>query len=243
MRPKLQFCINGHDTFITGRTTDGHCRECRNEKRRKYNKGEKPKKLFCKWGHEIAIVGRYPSGACIRCDQERKRDKNIIREQRKEYRHKNKEKLKLKKKQWYDSNRDAILEQKKIYLQSNKEQINASRAKRTKENINFKLALYLRCRINSAIKTNQKSGSAVRDLGCSIPFFKDYIESLFHGGMTWDNWGDVWELDHIKELWEFNLTDLIQFKEAVNYLNMQPLLIEDHRKKTADGMVRRRYTK
>jgi uncharacterized membrane protein YheB (UPF0754 family) len=239
MRPKQQFCPKGHDKDITGRTTDGHCRECTNERRRKYNKGEKPKKLFCKRGHEIAVVGRYPSGGCIGCSQERKRDKDIIREQRKEYRSRNKEKLKLKKKQFYDANRDVILEQKKVYEQNNREKINASQVRRRKENINFKLASYLRFRINSAIKSGQKTGSAVRDLGCTIPFLKDCIAAQFHDGMTWDNWGEVWELDHIKELWEFDLSDKEQFKQAVHYTNMQPLTVEDHRKKTANGMTRR----
>jgi len=46
------------------------------------------------------------------------------------------------------------------------------------------------------------------------------------------NWGEVWELDHIKELHTFDLTDRDQFLKACNYMNLQPLTIEDHKKKT-----------
>ncbi|MGH7974928.1 MAG: hypothetical protein ACREBR_05335 [bacterium] len=50
--------------------------------------------------------------------------------------------------------------------------------------------------------------------------------------MSWTNWGEVWELDHIKRLADFDLTEPIQFKQAVHYTNLQPLTIEDHKKKT-----------
>lgn len=96
----------------------------------------------------------------------------------------------------------------------------------------FRLADNLRRRINKALKTNQKAGSAVKDLGCSIPEFKQYIESKFYSDMTWNNWGKVWELDHIQELHIFDLTDRDQFLKACHYTNLQPLTIEDHKKKT-----------
>ena len=102
------------------------------------------------------------------------------------------------------------------------------------DDVNFKLSVRLRHRLYEAIKGDYKSGSAVKDLGCSIASLKQYIESKFYGKMTWDNWGEVWELDHIKELREFNLQDPIQFKQAINYINLQPLTISDHIKKTSN---------
>ena len=57
--------------------------------------------------------------------------------------------------------------------------------------------------------------------------------------MTWNNWGKVWELDHIKELHTFDLTDKEQFLEAVHFTNLQPLTVEDHRyKSNADIKVK-----
>jgi hypothetical protein len=53
----------------------------------------------------------------------------------------------------------------------------------------------------------------------------------------------MWEIDHIIPLWKFDLEDSIQFKQAVHYTNLQPLTIEDHKKKTAKEFVERFYLK
>ena len=50
---------------------------------------------------------------------------------------------------------------------------------------------------------------------------------------TWDNWGVTWHLDHIKPLASFDLTDRAQFLLACHYSNLQPLLIAEHKAKTA----------
>ena len=74
------------------------------------------------------------------------------------------------------------------------------------------------------IKNNQKTGSAVGELGCTIDEFKVYIENKFQEGMSWENWKhDGWHLDHIKPLSSFDLTDREQFLEACHYTNLQPL--------------------
>lgn len=80
-----------------------------------------------------------------------------------------------------------------------------------------------------AIKKNSKTGSAVRDLGCSIEKFKEHIESLFESGMTWDNYGRYgWHIDHIKPLSKFDLTDSDQVKVACNFKNMKPMWWQDN---------------
>lgn len=96
----------------------------------------------------------------------------------------------------------------------------------------FKLKKALRARLKKAIKGNYKTGSAVRDAGASMDFVRNYIESKFYGEMTWENWGPYWQLDHIKSLATFDLMDREQFLKAVHYTNLQPLTVEDHRKKT-----------
>ena len=96
--------------------------------------------------------------------------------------------------------------------------------KRYKNDIQYKLTISLRTRLNRAIKNNQKTGSAVGELGCTIDEFKVYIENKFQEGMSWENWKhDGWHLDHIKPLSSFDLTDREQFLEACHYTNLQPL--------------------
>jgi hypothetical protein len=41
--------------------------------------------------------------------------------------------------------------------------------------------------------------------------------------MTWDNHGDVWEIDHIIGCINFDLTDIEQQKKCFHYTNLQPL--------------------
>jgi len=108
------------------------------------------------------------------------------------------------------------------------------------ESREVKLARLLRNRLRSAIHGEQKTGSAVRDLGCSIEHFKMHLEIKFYPHpetgetMNWTNWGrgyGKWQIDHIKPFHTFNLLEKSQLLEAVHYSNMQPLWYCDHKKK------------
>lgn len=129
----------------------------------------------------------------------------------KAYRELNKEKRKQHHDEWYKDNKA----HKAKYKQ-----------RRCKTDLNYRIACLLRTRLYDAVR-NDRSGSAVKDLGCSIEDFKGYISNFFVGGMTWDNYGE-WHLDHIKPLSKFDLTDRIQFKEACHYTNYQPLWAKDN---------------
>lgn len=99
------------------------------------------------------------------------------------------------------------------------------------QDINYKTIKILRVRLNVAIKNSLKTGSAVKDLGCSINKLKIYLQLQFHRNprgkheyMTWDNWSRMgWHIDHIKPLSSFDLTDPKQLKEACHYTNLQPM--------------------
>ena len=88
--------------------------------------------------------------------------------------------------------------------------------------INYKISGYLRSRLLASLKKQNKTGSAVRDLGCSIEFLKQYLESKFKPGMTWSNHGK-WHIDHIIPLSAFDLTIRKELLKACHYTNLQPL--------------------
>lgn len=120
----------------------------------------------------------------------------------------------------------------KKYYQLNKSKINKRRKKYESININHKISVRLRTRVCNAIKNNYKSGSAVRDLGCSIEELKIYLESKFLPGMSWDNYGlKGWHIDHIKPLSSFNLSNREEFLKACHYTNLQPLWAKDNLRK------------
>ena len=189
-------------------------------------------KQFCKHNHDTYICGRDSQNKCKDCRKNRsklvyishfrlsnkfcKRGHDVtICGRYKDY------KCKLCANEYYLTNKKSILKQK-LRRDNN----------RLKTDVIFKLKSRLRIRIYQALKGNYKAGFASKNLGCSIPELKQYIESKFYAGMTWDNWGKIWELDHVKELREFDLADPIQLKEAIYYTNLQPLTVEDHKKKT-----------
>lgn len=110
-----------------------------------------------------------------------------------------------------------------------KEKRRARQRKRITSDVDFKLARNLRKRLNMAIKKCQKSGSTVKDLGCSIPELKLYLESKFQPGMSWDNYGLYgWHIDHIIPLSSFNLSIREEFLKACNYTNLQPMWAVDN---------------
>lgn len=139
-------------------------------------------------------------------------------------------------KNWKLKNEKYVSQYKKQYRLNNKDKIREYHTKyctnRLKTDTLFKISCGLRTRLNVALKDNQKSGSSVRDLGCSISDFKRYIEGKFQPRMTWKNWGiKGWHLDHIIPLSSFNLSDREQFLKACHYTNYQPLwAVENIRK-------------
>src|ERR1700731_4809630 len=50
--------------------------------------------------------------------------------------------------------------------------------------------------------------SAEALLGCSVREFIAYIEAKMRPGMTWENHGRLWHLDHIKPFEQFNIGTL-----------------------------------
>ena len=139
---------------------------------------------------------------------------------------------------WRKRNRLRCIKRTKEWQINNRDKVNENRreysSKRYNNDINFKLSCTLRTRINSAISRGYKAGSAISDLGCSIEYFKKYIESQFLDGMSWKNYGSGdgrWNLDHIKPLSRFDLVDRKQFLKACHYSNMQPMWSMDNSKK------------
>ena len=146
----------------------------------------------------------------------------------KQYRDLNRDQLRTAYLRKRAENLDSIKQKAKDHYRKNSRKIitknNRYAQKKMKLDINYKLAARLRSRLYSAIRDNQKCGSAVADLGCSVPELKSYLESKFQSGMNWDNWGiRGWHIDHIIPLSSFDLQNPEEFRKATHYTNLQPL--------------------
>ncbi len=158
--------------------------------------------------------------------------KTILARSKKRY-EKHKNKILINKKNYYIKNRETMLLYKRQHYINNKDKIVKHNLnyiiKRSKSDIMYKLSRNLRSRLHSALKNNHKSGSAIRDLGCSIEELKQHLKSKFQPGMTWSNYGlHGWHIDHIQPLSSFNLGNIKEFKKACHHNNLQPMWAKDN---------------
>ena len=145
----------------------------------------------------------------------------------------NREKRRATAKTFYNSHREKLLAKNKIWRESNSEMLREYTRNRLKNNLECRLRFYLRNRLRSAIRNNQKGGSAVRDLGCTIAELKIRLELQFQPGMTWENWAfNGWHIDHIIPLSSFDLTNSEEVKKACHYTNLQPMWAIDNLRKS-----------
>jgi hypothetical protein len=165
----------------------------------------------------------------VKCKDYRDSNKEKISLYGKNYHQTNKEKRKLQKKLYYQINKEKRKLCGKLYYENNKSKRHNYHYNKLNTDIQYKLRNRLRSRLYNAINNNQKVGSAVKDLGCSIEEFKIYLESKFSPDMTWENWSiNGWHIDHIKPISSFDLTDRKQLLEACHYTNLQPLWADEN---------------
>jgi hypothetical protein len=69
--------------------------------------------------------------------------------------------------------------------------------------------------------------SAWEFIGCNVVELQANVEGMFREGIGWHNRNE-WEIDHIRPLCEFDLTDIKQVKECLHYSNVQILIIGPH---------------
>ena len=148
----------------------------------------------------------------------------------KEYREKNKDKIKE-----YNQKPEVVARRQANRLK-NKEKINTN--KRHKEKLrrntdpSYKLITNQRTRITGILKKH-KTDKTLDLLGCSAKFLRTYIENKFLEGMTWGNYGKYgWHVDHIIPCSSFNLIDPAQQQICFHYTNLQPLWAIDNLKKS-----------
>jgi len=186
------------------RSKDGYqvwCRVCRAEYR--HDNADKVREQYRRW---------YVS------------NKDRVAVSSRAYREANRDSIRAQKKGYYEANRDHALDRMRAYRTKNRSRLREYETSQRHGDTQVRLAVNLRNRINRAINSRWKNGSAVRDLGCSIADLVRHLEGQFTAGMSWGNWGrDGWHIDHVKPLASFDLTDRGQFMEACNWRNLRPI--------------------
>jgi hypothetical protein len=153
------------------------------------------------------------------------------------YRTAGREKYLLKARQSYGArSAEKILreqEYQRDYNQKTRGRARTWRKEWLKKNPSARLAVHQRARIYAALRRGWiKKSANTRDLlGCGYPELRAYLESQFRPGMTWENYGPVWHVDHRKPCASFDLTDPVQQQACFHHTNLQPLFAEENLKK------------
>jgi len=89
----------------------------------------------------------------------------------------------------------------------------------------------MRTRVRHALKGHVKHKHTIDYHGCTLKELRAYISKMFQEGMTWDNYGSCWHLDHIRPCSSFDLEQESEIEKCFQYTNLQPLFAEDNLKK------------
>ena len=184
---------------------------------------------------------------CKDCMKEYKKsyqlkNKEILKEKSKQYYLENKDSILERVSSHYENNKDKKLEYQKEYAQNNKEKVaeykseyaqnnkdkireykNNYQNRRRKEDHIFMLKYSISRTIRRSLKCKglSKNKKSIEILGCSIEFFKTYIEEMFIDNMSWDNYGTYWDIDH-----RIPLSTAVTEEQVLklnHYTNLQPL--------------------
>ena len=148
-------------------------------------------------------------------------NKQYINERNMNYYNNNKEEHNTRTKNHYYNNKEYYVNYNKV----NRVIINKKKNNKYHNDINFKLRTNISNRILSAIldSSHVKSSSTISLLGCSLEKCKYSIEIQFLPEMSWENHGEIWEIDHILPCASFDLTLEDEQKKCFHYSNLQPL--------------------
>lgn len=115
---------------------------------------------------------------------------------------------------WRNQNREYVREYQKLYIRNKR-----------RTDLQTRVASNTRGRLRDALKAKGliKSYKTAALIGCDFKTLRDYIRSHYRPGMTDDNQGQFWEIDHVIPLSAFNLADPEELKAAAHYTNIRPL--------------------
>lgn len=126
-------------------------------------------------------------------------------------------------KEHYKKNKEKKQAYKKVYDKENRDKINERYNRRYKTEPEFRITQTFRNRVRTAISRGYKNSKSLDLLGCTIPELKKHLEERFLPTMTWENYGTVWHIDHIKPCASFDLTIEAEQRLCFHYTNLQPL--------------------
>ena len=170
----------------------------------------------------------------------RRKNPERVKELRRKWDKENPEKKKEMDKKYREENRDRLLRQKREYSQ--RLDVKERRRKsgygkryyhRKIKDPTWRLNHNIHIEVWRDLKKNKRNINWEKLVGYTKEDLIKHLESQFIIGMTWENYGSYWEIDHIIPRSAFNFTspDDSQFKFCWSLNNLQPLECSKNRSK------------
>lgn len=173
--------------------------------------------LCCRCSKEFprADIHRRPPEYCPECKRQARREAS------RRYEAKFPDRANAAKKRWVLNNSSKKREIDRRHYRNN-----------YREGSQFQISVTYRNRVREVLRGEYKSARTLELLGCSFEESRRHIEKQFRPGMTWENYGPVWHIDHVRPCASFDLSDPVQQRECFHYSNLQPLFAQENREKS-----------
>jgi len=223
-------------TGVGGKWAQPYCKPCDAERKRQWAEKNAVELSKNRAAHYLAnrtlVSEEQKIASRIRCNE-------IIKKAAKEYQDKirmspdeKKIRIAYNAKVFREKHREKIATKRKEYNKVRGLQKKKEWQAKMMNDVHFRLTKNLRGRVYMALKKGIKSDTTMNLLGCTIDYFKQYMENQFTEGMSWGNMGrEGWHIDHKKPCDSFDLSNPGEQKICFHYSNMQPLWRIDNLKK------------
>lgn len=150
------------------------------------------------------------------------------------WRENNSEHIKQQQEHYRETHREKRREYNSQWRQKNRHYWRGYQNQRLRTDTTYRLRNYIGAAIRKAIKKNRKS--AFQILGYTVDELRSHLESRFAPGMSWENYGTKWHIDHITPKSWFKIegadgVDEYELKLCWSLENLQPMWMDENLKK------------
>jgi len=140
----------------------------------------------------------------------------------KQYRVDNWEHLKVKQNEYRAANRERARRWNKRYRDANRQKLTDKLRERRRNDPFLRLREAIRGSVRAYLGSKKTRRSATFEIvGCTPDFLRSHLEKQFKPGMTWENYGSHWHVDHRIPLASGNSPEEIM--GLSHWTNLQPL--------------------
>jgi HNH endonuclease. len=152
----------------------------------------------------------------------------------KTWREKNADQIKRKGEEYRKTHREERREYNRQWRQKHGDYWRSYQNERLRTDLNYRLHNYISAAIRKAIRKNHRSTFNI--LGYSTDDLRHHLETLFQPGMSWQNYGTEWHIDHVIPKSWFRIEnedgiDEYELKVCWSLRNLQPLSASENLKK------------